>query len=168
MPSSMFLSFRNSKLYVLFLFFFTLNVFISLFIGNGLWGKFFVFINISSSMSPTITKGDLIIVQKMKPSDYNIGDIISFSSNRFEQNGVITHRIDTIENGQFITKGDNNVNSDIKHVIPIQVKGSVIAIIPYLGFLTSSVNTMIGKVLFLIFPMIIIIITEIKNIQSST
>ncbi len=104
----------------------------------------------------------------MKPSDYNIGDIISFSSNRFEQNGVITHRIDTIENGQFITKGDNNVNSDIKHVIPIQVKGSVIAIIPYLGFLTSSVNTMIGKVLFLIFPMIIIIITEIKNIQSST
>lgn len=168
MPSSMFSSFRNSKLYLLFLIFFTLNVFISLFIGNGLWGKFFVFINISSSMSPTITKGDLIIVQKMKPTEYKIGDIISFSSNRFELNGVITHRIESIENGQFITKGDNNESPDIKHVIPIQIKGSVIAIIPYLGFLTSSVNTMIGKVLFLIFPMVIIIITEIKNIQSST
>lgn len=162
----MLLSFRNSKLYILFLFFFTFNIFISVFIGNGLWEKFFVFINISSSMSPTITKGDLVIVKKMKPSEYKIGDIISFSSNRFELNGVITHRIESIENGQFITKGDNNANPDIKHVIPIQIKGSVIAIIPYLGFLTSSVNTMIGKVLFLIFPMMIIIITEIKNIQS--
>ena len=117
-------------------------------------------------MSPTITKGDLIVVQKMKPTEYTIGDIISFSSNRFELNGVITHRIESIENGQFITKGDNNESPDIRHVIPIQVRGSVIAIIPYLGFLTSSVNTMIGKVLFLIFPMVIIIITEIKNIQK--
>ena len=129
-------------------------------------GKFFVFVNISSSMSPTITKNDLIIVQKMNPDQYAVGDIISFNSNRFEQDGVITHRIDSIENGQFITKGDNNATPDAKHVIPIQVKGSVIAIIPYLGFFTSSVNTMIGKVLFLIIPMLIIIITELKNIQN--
>jgi len=102
----------------------------------------------------------------MNPDQYAVGDIISFNSNRFEQDGVITHRIDSIENGQFITKGDNNATPDAKHVIPIQVKGSVIAIIPYLGFFTSSVNTMIGKVLFLIIPMLIIIITELKNIQN--
>jgi len=117
-------------------------------------------------MAPKITQGDLIIVQKMDPSLYAVGDIISFNSNRFEQNGVITHRIDSIENGQFITKGDNNETPDSKHVIPIQIKGLVIAIIPYLGFLTNSVNSMIGKVLFLIIPMMIIIITELKNIMQ--
>ena len=102
----------------------------------------------------------------MDLSQYSVGDIISFTSNRFEQNGVITHRIDSIENGQFITKGDNNELPDSKHIIPIQIKGSVNAIIPYLGFLTNSVNSMIGKVLFLIIPMVIIIITELKNIQN--
>ncbi|PIZ65648.1 signal peptidase I [Candidatus Roizmanbacteria bacterium CG_4_9_14_0_2_um_filter_39_13] len=147
-------------------YFFSLNVFISLFISNGLLGKFFIFINISNSMSPSISRNDLVIVQKMDLSQYSVGDIISFTSNRFEQNGVITHRIDSIENGQFITKGDNNELPDSKHIIPIQIKGSVNAIIPYLGFLTNSVNSMIGKVLFLIIPMVIIIITELKNIQN--
>ena len=126
-------------------------------------GKFFIFINISNSMSPSISRNDLVIVQKMDLSQYSVGDIISFTSNRFEQNGVITHRIDSIENGQFITKGDNNELPDSKHIIPIQIKGSVNAIIPYLGFLTNSVNSMIGKVLFLIIPKVIIIITEMNN-----
>lgn len=102
----------------------------------------------------------------MDPSQYSVGDIISFTSNRFEQNGVITHRIDSIENGQFITKGDNNETHDIKHVIPIQIKGVVIRIIPYVGVWITSVNTMIGKMLFLIIPMAIIIISETKNIQQ--
>lgn len=166
MLSTIALSFRNSNLYILFLIFFTFNILLSLFIGNGLFGKFFVLVNISSSMSPTISPGDLIIIQKQDSNQYIVGDIVSFHSNRFEPNGTITHRIESILNGQFVTKGDNNTVPDKQHIIPMQIEGKVIGIIPKIGLWFNSTNSLLGKVFFLIIPMMLIIGTELINIQE--
>ena len=61
---------------------------------------------ISGSMSPTIEKGDMILVKL--DTDYNVGDIISFKDN----GTIITHRIIEINDNNYVTKGDANNTAD--------------------------------------------------------
>lgn len=61
---------------------------------------------ISGSMSPTIEKGDMIIVKL--DTEYNVGDIISFKDN----DSVITHRIVEKNDNYYVTKGDANNTTD--------------------------------------------------------
>ncbi len=61
---------------------------------------------ISGSMSPTIEKGDMIIVKL--DTEYNVGDIVSFK----EDDSVITHRIVEKNDDYYVTKGDANNTKD--------------------------------------------------------
>ena len=89
----------------------------------------------SGSMSPTIDKGDLIIIKKS--DEYVVHDIITF----VEDDGkVVTHRIISIVDGEgtFITKGD--FNDDYDQLDPTtppirldQVQGKVVGTIPKVG-----------------------------------
>ena len=89
----------------------------------------------SGSMSPTIDKGDLIIIKKS--DEYVVHDIITF----VEDDGkVVTHRIISIVDGEgtFITKGDFNDDYDQldSATPPIrldQVQGKVVGTIPKVG-----------------------------------
>jgi len=166
MNGSFFLTFRNSIFYPFFLLFFALNVFFTIFFAKGLWGQFKIFTNVSSSMSPTIVQGDLIMTKKSSLDSYLKGDIISFYSDRFEPNGIITHRIVGAEKTLLITKGDNNTQQDAQRVNQNLIIGKVISIIPYLGYWVMSMNSASGKVLFLIIPMIVIVYSETKVIQQ--
>ncbi|PIQ73447.1 signal peptidase I [Candidatus Roizmanbacteria bacterium CG11_big_fil_rev_8_21_14_0_20_36_8] len=117
-------------------------------------------------MSPTIVQGDLIMTKKSSVNSYLKGDIISFYSDRFEPNGIITHRIIGVENKLLTTKGDSNAVSDVQRVNPNLIVGKVISIIPYLGYWVMSMNSVGGKVFFLIMPMIVIVYSEIKVIEK--
>ena len=61
---------------------------------------------VSGSMSPTIEKGDMIIVKL--DTDYKVGDIISFK----DEDSIITHRIIEINDDKIVTKGDSNNTTD--------------------------------------------------------
>lgn len=71
---------------------------------------------LTPSMEPEIDAGDLILSRNVKPSDLQIGDIITFEASIPSGSGTrterITHRIVSInESGgfrTFTTKGDNN------------------------------------------------------------
>ena len=65
---------------------------------------------VSGSMSPTIEKGDMIIVKI--DNDYKVGDIVSFK----EEDSIITHRIVEKGDNYYVTKGDanNTVDNPIK------------------------------------------------------
>ena len=65
-----------------------------------------VFNTETESMSPTIKKGDIVIVKIGEPIQEN--DIITYK----KENTFITHRILEIEEKSIITKGDNNNTSD--------------------------------------------------------
>jgi len=117
-------------------------------------------------MSPTIVQGDLIMTKKSSIDSYLKGDIISFYTDRFEPDEIITHRIIGVENTTFITKGDNNEGQDAQRVSSNSIVGKVISIIPYLGYWVMSMNSVGGKVLFLIIPMIVIVYSESKIIQQ--
>ncbi len=85
------------------------------------------FVNTGTSMLPTIQKGDLVILKKH--DSYKIGDVISF-----DENGMtVTHRIINIENGSYVTRGDNNKFTDGHLVNDINVYGKMIKVIPNVG-----------------------------------
>jgi len=118
--------------------------------------KFFVIE--SGSMSPTIKTGSLVVTKSS--SSYNVDDIITFKRG----NQLITHRIITLENGSYQTKGDHNLSEDVELVQNNAVQGKVVLIIPLLGWLVAlflNKIILIGVILssFVIF----IIIKFVKN-----
>lgn len=98
----------------------------------------------SGSMSPTINKGDVVIVEKFKDNydRLKIDDTIAF-----EHSGVVVvHRIVDIveEDGEyyFYTKGDNNGMKDNYPVYTNMIVGRVNFWIPFIGLPTIWLNGM--------------------------
>ncbi|WP_456420706.1 signal peptidase I [Thermococcus sp.] len=75
----------------------------------------------SESMTPTIDKGDLFLINPLA-RNYDVGDIIVFH----RKDGWTVHRIFALTDEGFITKGDNNVATDQQDgkYLPVR-KGSI-------------------------------------------
>jgi len=93
---------------------------------------------LTGSMEPVIYPGDVVLIQKMlKEGDIEAlkeGDIINFQRGKI----TITHRIEEIlrdeaGNLSFVTKGDNNKSRDEQIVLPNDVKGIIVQVIPKVG-----------------------------------
>ncbi len=106
-------------------------------------GVFAVFpsVIVSGSMLPVIQVGDVIIVQKAPAAEVRTGDIIQFKTESIR----VAHRVIDIkeENKQrvLITKGDNNQSADTDPVLPEQVVGRVIGIIPKIGWPSMVIHS---------------------------
>jgi signal peptidase I len=107
----------------------------------------------TGSMEPMIKPGDVILVKKnIDKVALKEGDIIQFRS----ENILISHRIieNVEENGEkgYRTKGDNNSVQDGELVMPEQVKGVVVKVVPKVGWptllLKSSKDVPLEKVQF--------------------
>jgi len=99
----------------------------------------------TGSMEPLIYPGDIILVNQIRnEEDINllkVGDIIQFK----RDNILITHRIIEIVNDSdgklaFRTKGDNNSAADSRLVYPQEVRGSLVKVIPKLGYPTLLIK----------------------------
>lgn len=93
---------------------------------------------LTGSMEPVIYPGDVVLIQKMlKEEDIEglkEGDIINFQRGTI----TITHRIEEIlrdeaGNLSFVTKGDNNKSRDEQVVLPNDVKGIIVQVVPKVG-----------------------------------
>jgi signal peptidase len=92
---------------------------------------------VTGSMEPMIKPGDVVLVQKLEGDEVRLGDVIQYYHPEIKIN--ITHRvIDINREGQMalITKGDNNSSVDADPVMPEQVKGKVIKVLPKVGWFT--------------------------------
>jgi len=76
----------------------------------------------SSSMTPTIDKGDLFLMNPFA-RNFDVGDIIVFH----RSDGWTVHRIFAVTEDGFITKGDNNVATDQQNGLYPPVKESDVA-----------------------------------------
>lgn len=81
-------------------------------------------------MAPTIRVGDLAVVYKGDKTP-SIGDIVLFKKEGID----IIHRIVSIEQHTYRTKGDANNAVDAWHVN--QIEGVYIARVPLLGYILS-------------------------------
>jgi len=105
---------------------------------------------VTGSMRPLICEGDVILIEKaMEEQDIvrlKEGDIIQFTRDDI----LITHRIievvkDKADNLSFRTKGDNNFSEDTRLVLPNEVRGTLIKVIPKLGIPTFWIKTRVQK-----------------------
>ena len=93
---------------------------------------------LSGSMQPTYKEKSVVYYKEVKREDIKTGDIITFKGNK---NELISHRVVSIENDSFITKGDaNKVNdADIVNYKDICGKNMNFNIL-YVGYYINFVN----------------------------
>jgi signal peptidase len=100
----------------------------------------------SGSMEPSISIGDVAVIQGVPIETIKEGDVIAF-----RQNGlIIVHRVKKIENNEgeitFITQGDNNNTQDPP--VPAQnVDGKVVMKLPKIGWVTIFLRKIIAAIL---------------------
>ncbi|MCI8548665.1 MAG: signal peptidase I [Bacilli bacterium] len=115
---------------------------------------------VSYSMTPTINKGDLIIINE-KDSEYKKNDIITFKDST---GSIVTHRIFDITSKGIITKGDANNTEDKGFLQEKNIVGKYVGKINNLGYLIKSIRNPLVLILILIMGIIVcVLISTDKN-----
>jgi len=119
----------------------------------------------SGSMEPAIMIGDIVVVQKQ--NQYFKNDVVTFL-NRDQR--VVTHRIIEVKQDagetQFVTKGDANRAEDEDSIVPEQILGKVVFVVPKLGFFVAFAKSLPGLILLIIIPSIILVINQIIEMKN--
>lgn len=118
-----------------------------------------MFSTATGSMSPTIEKGDIVIVKIGEQVKEN--DIITYK----KQDSYITHRIMKIEEDSIIAKGDNNNTQDEK-INKNEVIGKVVFIINNVEVwkkVFSDVNVIIPIIITIILFIILVSYKKVKK-----
>lgn len=103
------------------------------------------FIVLSASMEPTIMTGALAYINTKDKDDVAVNDIVAFEEGSGDSTIMVIHRlVEKNPDETFVTKGDNNDNNDFTPIRKSQIKGTVVFNIPYLGYLTSTLQTKKG------------------------
>ena len=82
-----------------------------------------------NSMEPLLHDGDLAIIRHS--DDYEVGDVAAYQSPQMER--VVLHRVEAIEDGRFVLKGDNNAWLDPELLGSNDMVGKLIWHIPAVG-----------------------------------
>ncbi len=112
-------------------------------------------------MEPTIQRGDLAVVMQKDMNTYKVGDIVTYHAKINGTAQIVTHRIHAIGGNVYITKGDNNLFPDKQVLRPRLIIGSVVTIIPQLGNWVMFLKSIFGRLVFIVIPMILIVVTEL-------
>jgi signal peptidase len=96
---------------------------------------------LTSSMEPTYSPGDVVVVQPVEPQDVAMGDVVTFQPTSDDPT-LVTHRVVSIRWGSdgvagFVTRGDAN-GADDDPIVPDQVMGRVVYSIPLIGHVTNA------------------------------
>lgn len=123
---------------------------------------------ISPSMKPNINVYDVVLVKKTNINKLKKGDVITFySTNNYFGDTPITHRIANIDDRtSIIVKGDHNEKADNEKVIPKNIIGKVILVIPSLGKLQFFLASKSGFIVAIIIPAIVIITYDVYKIMK--
>lgn len=121
----------------------------------------------SSSMSPAISAGDVVIVETVPPETISERDVITFRSPGNADNRV-THRVVEVVGSagarEFVTKGDANASPDDERVQPGDVLGAVAFTIPFIGYVVTFANSDVGLVALVIVPALLLVGSELWDL----
>lgn len=124
------------------------------------------YVVLSGSMEPTISTGDVVIVDDVDPGDIEERDVITYL--RSGADTPTTHRVvDINEDGgefSFVTQGDANDEPDASPVAASEVRGQVVYTIPYIGYVVEFVNTPTGFVALVVVPFALLLLSEVHSI----
>lgn len=117
----------------------------------------------SGSMEPNINTGSMILVKSAKI--YRVGDIVTFS-NINPKKDPITHRIVSIDEGFYRTKGDANKDADERVVLKNEILGKMHLAVPVLGFVLNAAKKPIGFILIIGLPVLLFLIEQARAIYE--
>ena len=149
------------------------DLFLNVKTGNYNTPLFNGYVIVSPSMVPTINIKDAIVIKRINDDRYNVGDIISFYSTEYDEEGmIITHRVirkNTVATNlsNYTTKGDNNINPDPKSVSTSSIYGKVFLIIPKLGYIQNYLSDPLHFAVCIIIPSLVVIIYDILRISKA-
>lgn len=83
----------------------------------------------SGSMSPLIREGDAVVVRPPPSQMLDRGTVILFDTGA----GPTLHRVEQVENGRYVTRGDANGSNDSRRVTPAEVDGVGAILVPWVG-----------------------------------
>ena len=134
--------------------------------GNYKFPIFGSYVILTKSMIPTINVNDAVLVKRSDLEEFNIGDIITFSSVDSAHEGMtITHRIvgkqkDNFGNLAFRTKGDNNFKDDNAYVPYNNIYGKVILKMPKIGYVQRFISKPLGLIIGIFTPIFIVFFVD--------
>lgn len=92
----------------------------------------------SGSMEPELPVGSLCIVTPCAVEELEVGDIIAFQKGPMQ----VAHRIVSIQEESYQTKGDANRSPDPGVVRKEQVIGKVLFHVPYIGYVAAWLQSL--------------------------
>jgi signal peptidase len=133
----------------------------------GLVGADHSFVVLSGSMEPAMSPGDVVLVAETAPAAVAVGDVVTFT--REDQDVPTTHRVVDVtqrEDGTrvFTTKGDANEDADAGAVLPAQLVGEVVLVVPLVGYVVQFANTPTGFALLVGAPLALLVLSEAWSI----
>jgi len=120
---------------------------------------------VSGSMTPTYPVDSALVVKPVDPADVHTGDVIVFVAE--DDRPMVAHRVVAVDTTAgrtaFITKGDANEEPDQTPVLATDVRGRVVAGVPYLGVFVRAVHHPLGFAVLLVVPALALIAQEIVS-----
>lgn len=114
---------------------------------------------LSGSMEPTLSKGDLIVVEEA--DSYAVDDMVVYQDGR----SLVVHRVIEITEEGVITQGDANNTPDAPVEAKV-IKGKVWFYIPWVGELVNLLKTPIGTIVILASAILLVEIPRRREKQK--
>lgn len=129
----------------------------------GLVGVEHSYVVLSGSMAPTLSPGDSVLVEDVRPADVEVGDVITYRRPGSET--PTTHRVVDIRRAdgtlEFRTQGDANEEPDTEWVPATHVVGETTMVFPYLGHLVLLAGSRAGLVGLVVVPFGLLAVSEV-------
>lgn len=110
----------------------------------------------TESMNPAIKMGDMIVTGPLNglfSGELQPGEVVTYIRNE----GLITHRVVSVDGNTLVTKGDAMEESDPWTVAMSDVSGAYLFKIPYGGYLANFIRTKLGWFLVVILPSMLLV-----------
>ena len=124
--------------------------------------------DLTGSMEPTISPGDVVINEEIPPTAAKAGDIVTFRDPE-QQSKLLTHRVVSmrrLKSGRlaFITQGDANNTQEHWRVPTDGQIGRVAYTVPWVGNIAVFARTRPGMGLLIGVPLLLILVEELVKI----
>jgi signal peptidase len=124
--------------------------------------------DLTGSMEPTISPGDVVINEEIAPAEAQVGDIVTFRDPE-QQSKMLTHRVVSIRPAKddrfaFVTQGDANNTQEHWRVAADGQIGRVVYTVPWVGNIAVFARTRLGMGLLVGVPLLLILIEEMVRI----
>ncbi len=114
--------------------------------------------DLSGSMEPVISPGDVVVNEQIKPTEAKVGDIVTFRDPE-DQSKLLTHRVVSVRRIgpqlRFVTQGDANNTQEHWNVPAEGEIAREMYIVPWVGHVAVLARTKLGWLLLVGIPLLL-------------